>query len=266
MPTAYSILPERFADGRHEAILRGLSRCGYRILREARLPRSRRDVLVTWTRHRGWKERQCTAFEEAGGRVIVCEEAYIREVSGERHIALALGDHNGAGRWFVGGPERWESFAIDLRPWRNSGEHIVVREQRGIGSSFMASPPLWHDEATHGLRQRTAREIRLRAHPRSRLYPERARTQPNLARMLERCHAFVTWASADAVSALIAGVPVFFNAPHWICASGAMRGLSGIEAPKTPDRLPALERLAWAQWSLSEIAHGEPFARLLTIE
>jgi len=266
MPTAFSILPERFADGRHEAILAGLGRCGYGVSRQVGLPRGWRDVLVTWTRHRGWKERHCAAFEAAGGRVIVCEEAYIREIRGARYFALALGDHGGAGRWPDGGAERWCSFGIDLAPWRTTGAHIVVREQRGIGSTPMASPPLWHDAATRRLRQLTAREIRLRAHPRSRLYPARAGRQPSLARMLSNCHAFATWASADAVAALIAGVPVFFNASHWICAGAATRGLSGIESPALPDRLPALERLAWAQWSLAELASGAPFARLLAMD
>ena len=66
MPTAYSLLPDRFADGRHGTILRGLARRGYRIVHEPGTPRDGRDVLVTWTVHHGAKEDAARAFEAAG--------------------------------------------------------------------------------------------------------------------------------------------------------------------------------------------------------
>ena len=71
------------------------------------------------------------------------------------------------------------------------------------------------------------------------------------------------WASGIAARALVLGVPVFYEAPAIVCAGACTRGLEGIESPRTPDRLPALERLAWAQWSVSEIARGLPFEYLL---
>ena len=262
MPRAFSILPERFADGRHRTIERGLAVAGWRVQRGFGMPRGPGDLLVTWTVHRGHKEDAARSFEAAGGRVLVCEEAYFRIVNGERHFALALHDHNGAGFWRVGGPERWQSFNIPLTPWRKGGRHILLREQRGIGSARMASPPLWHDGAGRRLAALTARPVVFRAHPKSRLYPEAAAVQPSLDAALTDCHAVVTWASAIAAQALVAGVPVFYEAPASICAGACQRGLEGIERPCYPDRLPALERLAWAQWSLAEIACGEPFARL----
>lgn len=263
MPIAYSILPDRFADDRHGTIERGLEAAGWRVKRGPGMPRGREDLLVTWTVHRGHKEAAARAFEAAGGRVLVCEEAYFREVNGERHFALALSDHNGAGRWPPGGPERWDSFGIAIQPWRRRGRHVLVREQRGIGSGRMASPPLWHDGATRRLKALTDRPIVFRAHPKSRMYPETAATQPSLEAALSDCHAVVTWASAIAARALVAGVPVFYEAPAIACAGACTRGLEGIEAPRLPDRLPALERLAWAQWSVSEIARGLPFDTLM---
>ncbi len=262
MPTAFSILPERFADGRHTAIERGLAAAGWRLQRGFGMPRGPDDMLVTWTLHRGPKETAARSFEAAGGRVLVCEEAYFRLVNGEAHFALALHDHNGAGQWQVGGPQRWRSFNIPLKPWRQGGTHILLREQRGIGSTRMASPPLWHDGAARRLKSLTGRPLLFRAHPKSRLYRETAAAQPSLEEALADCHAVVTWASAIAARALVAGVPVFYEAPALICAGACQRGLEGIEAPRHPDRLPALERLAWAQWSHAEIASGAPFASL----
>ncbi len=226
------------------------------------MPRGPGDLLVTWTLHRGQKESMARGFEAAGGRVLVCEEAYFRTVNGERHFALALHDHNGAGIWPFGGPERWRGFNIPLAPWRKGGTHILLREQRGIGSTRMASPPLWHDDAARRLAALSARPQRFRAHPKSRLYPETAVAQPGLEEALADCHAVVTWASAIAAQALVAGVPVFYEAPALICAGACQHGLENIERPRYPDRLPALERLAWAQWSLAEIADGAPFKYL----
>ena len=222
-------------------------------------------MLVTWTLHRGAKEDAARAFEAAGGRVLVCEEGYLRQVRGEAAFALALQDHNGAGRWRVGGPERWESFGIPLRPWRSVGGHILVAEQRGIGSRRMASPPLWHDDAIARLKRMTKRPLVFRAHPRSRLYPGLAQAQPPLEQALTGAHAVVTWAGSIAVQALIAGVPVCFEAPEIICAGACARGIAEIETPPLPDRLPALERMAWAQWRLREIESGAAFDWLLAV-
>jgi len=257
LPTAYSLLPERFADDRHGVIEAGLATAGWRIKKGFGSPRSPDDVLVTWTVHRGAKELAARAFEAAGGRAVVCEEAYLREVLGERHFAIALHDHNGGGRWRCGGPERWESFGIEVRPWQSHGEHILVREQRGIGSARMASPPFWHDQAIARLRSITKRPIKLRRHPKT------APDQPPLAEALKGVHAVVTWASSIAAQALVLGVPVFYEAPRIVCANACNRGLEKIETPAKPDRLPALERLCWAQWSVSEIARGDPFRVLL---
>ena len=73
-----------------------------------------------------------------------------------------------------------------------------------------------------------------------------------------------TWASSMAVRALTFGVPVFFEAPHWICEGAGVRGLQNVEQPEYPDREPAFQRLAWAQWHADEIAAGTPFEYLLS--
>ncbi|MFQ5954708.1 MAG: hypothetical protein ACE5JZ_06575 [Kiloniellales bacterium] len=263
MPTAFSILPDRFADGRHEAIEAGLEACGYCIERRPGSLSGPGDVLVTWTVHRGHKELAARRFEAEGGQVVVCEEAYFRRVNREKHFALALHDHNGAGRWPVGGPERWQRFGIELKPWRRDGRHVLVREQRGIGSTKMASPPDWHLATAERLRAVTGRPIVIRWHPKSRAEPEKARAQPPLAQALEGCWAVVTWASAIAAAALVAGVPVFVEAPHHVLEGAVNGGIEVIDRPAYPDRLPAFRRLAWAQWSIAEIEGGQAFERLL---
>lgn len=264
MPTAYSILPDRFGDDRHGAILDGLRRIGYRVVTGSGPPKSDRDVLLTWTVHRGHKENTARAFEAKGGRVIVFEEAHLKGlVRGEKLFTAVLHDHNGAGSWSVRGPERWASFGIGIKPWRERGTHVVVREQRSIGSTLMASPPGWHDATVAKLRRITKRPVLLRYHPKSRAHPEAAKKQPGLQAMLRDCHALVTWAASDGTEALIEGVPVIALAPHFFMESACGRDLASIETPVLPERLPGFERLAWAQWSLREIRSGETFEVLL---
>ena len=264
MPTAYSILPDRFPDDRDGAIEEGLRRIGYRVVKGAGPPRDERDVLLTWTVHHGHKESAARAFEAAGGRVVVCEEGHLKgRVRGEKLFTVVLHDHNGAGPWTVGGPERWAGFGIELRPWRIRGLHVIVREQRSIGSAKMASPRDWHDDAERRLRAVTCRPVLLRYHPKSRRFPDMAANQRTLEAMLRNCHALVTWAASDGTMALISGVPVFALAPHFFVQTACNRDLYDIESPGMPDRLPAFERLAWAQWSLKEIRSGETFEVLL---
>ena len=68
---------------------------------------------------------------------------------------------------------------------------------------------------------------------------------------------------ACAPAALAAGLPVFFEAPTIVTAGAAERGIERIERPAYPARRPVFERLAWAQWSLQEVAAGLPFRHLL---
>jgi hypothetical protein len=252
---AFSLVPHRFEDGRHEAMHNGLRRCGYDVRPYEGKPGS---VLIVWNLHSN-KDRIARDFESKGGKVIVAEEAYFRVVNGEKHFALALGGHNGSGRWNAGGPERWESFNIPFKPWREKGTHIIVRSQRGIGSREMASPPDWHTRTAQELRRLTKRPVVIREHHKIR--GESVGT--GLDEALVDCHAVVTWASSIAPRSIVRGVPAFVCAPHSI-AEGADAGpLRNIETPAMPDRLPTFQKLAWAQWSLKEIASGEAFAHLL---
>ena len=64
------------------------------------------------------------------------------------------------------------------------------------------------------------RPVELRLHPGTDLKQER--DDPD-EKALARCHALVTWSSSLGVKALVEGIPVFYAAPHWICAGAAPR-------------------------------------------
>lgn len=241
---------------RRHAFECGLERAGY-TLKDRGTPSSARDLLVQWNR-KPVDEAEATAWEKAGGTVLVAENGYIgRDAEGRQNYALSAHAHNGAGWFPVGSEDRFASLGIELQPWRIGGGHVLVCAQRGIGSKEMASPPNWDQNAARKLRSVTTREVRIRPHPGN------APPKTTLDADLDGAWCCAIWSSGSGVKSLIAGVPVFYSAPHWICAEAAGQGLDQIESPICSDelRLRALRKMAWGQHFVSELESGEPFVR-----
>lgn len=244
---------------RRDAFATGLEHSGYRVSFSEPKAVDRDTVYCCWNRY-GHYHVNCTQVEAAGGKVLIAENGYLgRDQDDRQYYALALSGHNGSGDWKPAGPERFVAMGVNLKPWQ-SGTKIVVRGQRGIGSPSMASPHEWHKQIEAQLREVTDRPIQVIPHPGSSA--ERDRSHEDY---LQGAHALVTWSSSVGVKALAMGVPVFYCAPHWICEGAAKPGIAEIESPLRDDglRLRAFERMAWAQWSVTEIARGEPFRHLL---
>ena len=229
------------------------------------------DVLVIWNRYSHW-EVMAAQFERRGGRVLVAENGYLGAngttpkfdvaagaVRPEHYYALAWDGHNGAGRWPADDGSRWRALHVTLKPWREGGTHVLVCPQRGIGPKRGTQPAEWTQDACKRLAALTRRPVRVRPHP--GLGPGAV----PIAEDLQDCWAVVIWASGAGIHALLAGVPVFSEGPHWICTGAASRNLAMIEDPAMDNerRLSAFERLACAQWTVAEIASGEAFNRLL---
>ena len=87
---------------------------------------------------------------------------------------------------------------------------------------------------------------------RVRHHPGRGVAKP-LREDLEHCWRVVTWGSGAAVQALMWGIPVVSEMPDWI----------GAQNNTDAGRLQMFRRMAWAQWTLEEVAAGVPFERLL---
>lgn len=243
---------------RREAWLSGLKAAGYELV-DRGVPKSADDLLVIWNRY-GDNEVDAARWEGHGGTVLVTENGYAgKDDKGRQYYAVAVHGHNGSGWWPVGPEERWSQLGIELKPWRTEGKHLLVCAQRGIGSKTMASPYRWAEETADRLRKLTDRPVRIRLHPGNTKAPA-----VSLLDDLRDAWACVIWSSGCGVQALIQGVPVFFSAPAWIGQGAAKPGIDAIEAPMRDDdaRLKALQRMAWAQWSVEEIGSGAPFIRI----
>lgn len=227
-------LPERV-----RIFQQGLQRCGYRV--EIGLPVNAgdRDIFVTWNRI-GNANLFAQQFQDSGRRVLVTENAaWGNSFAGDNWYTIARNYHNTAGCFPVGGADRWDSLAIDLPPFRKTGETVIL-PQRGIGAAPVAMPLRWSEQALAKYGGRIRR------------HPGRHPGIP-LEEDLQNAGRVITWGSGAAVKALLMGIPVTSEMPGWIAE----------QDNTAAGRLDMFRRLAWAQWRWREIELGEAFEWLL---
>lgn len=239
-----NVLLHQSAYYRKHVYSAGFEANGYRVIQDFHYVPKEHDVLLIWNRSKN-REHIAKRYEEVGATVYVTENGYIGDTK-----ALAIGHHSGAGKWHQGEKDRWSSLGIELKPWRKDGTHVLVLPQRSIGEEGVAMPRGWETRIEAKLKEITKRPVRVRKHP------GKANAGPTIEEDLEGAWCAVTWASGAGIKALIAGVPVFHQLEHWIGAPAASTTLE-IESPWMGDRLPMLQRLAWAQWTWDEIRSGE---------
>lgn len=239
------IRPEPFY--RCSAFTDGLKRLGYTIIHRlnpspAERPKDHNDLLVLWNKKRGHDEMMAHQWERMGGTVVIAENGYLQQQD-KTYYALATHGHNGSGWSPVGTDDRFGKLGFAIKPPRDGGEYILVRDQRGIGSALMASPPGWGQKMVEVLKRHAPFPVWLMQHP-----GDKGKLEKDLA-AISKARSVVIWSSAIGVRALVEGVPVQHFAPHWICETWGK------------GRETALQHMAHAQFHFDEIASGEPFAR-----
>lgn len=251
MPFAQCLLPDG-PNYHRSAFLAGLDAVGLEVVRRIDRPCAG-DVLVLWNRPAA-KEAEAQRFERAGARVLVVENGYLgKNWNGQKWFAMAWGHHAGAGNWPEYEPARWDSWGVEMAPWRTGGTETVILAQRGIGEPGVASPRGWAESVQRRIGGR------IRKHPGANAHPV------PLADDLNNASSVVTWHSAAALHALLLGVPVWHDFGQWIGASAA-RPLSEFGAePRRDDvaRLAMFRCLAWAMWNAEEVRSGAAFRSLM---
>lgn len=157
--------------------------------------------------------------------------------------------------------DRWEQLHIDLRPWRSSGQHIIVSGQVPTdGSVATVDIFQWCEEQTINLRCWTARPIIFRPHPLARdisfEIPGAVRSEKSLSEDLSEAWAVVTYNSTSSSMAVIDGVPVFTADRGSMAWEVSNHDLKKIENPVLFDRTQWAFNLAYTQWQLEEIKAG----------
>ncbi len=148
---------------RFDAICDGLRRAGYNVIPEITARPRDGDILVIWNRYTAY-DKSASAFEAIGAPVFVVENGYWgNEFAGKRWYSISLNYHNGAGTFRVGGNDRWDSLGVELEPWRD-GKEVIVLPQRGIGCDGVRMPDTWLSSIVH-LLNKCGIGHRIRHHP-----------------------------------------------------------------------------------------------------
>ncbi len=254
-PTAFCLVRDK-PHYRRQAFISGLQRAGYRI--ELSPPRQFKDcdLLLIWNRYGHWHNIANQA-ERAGASVLVAENGYLNMRGTKKTIALALDHHNGAGRIARADGSRAHMLDIELQPWREGANDILLLPQRGIGPPGVAMPRNWTQETLRKLPKLIKRFVRVRPHP-----GNNANVKP-LESDLQGIGMVVIWGSGAGLKAVCAGIPVIHELEQWVGRDAARYGLKKIHEPYRGCRNAMLERVAWSQWTIEEIETGEPFKRLL---
>lgn len=182
-------------------------------------------------------------------------------------------------------PVRWQTISqdlgIQLRPYRNHGDHVLVLLQRNGGWSMGGVDVQdWANQVIETLQQHTDRHIVVRAHPGdkdARNYLDansgrcrikwkksvRLSVNPDLRQDLVNAWAVVNHNSSPVVAAAIEGYPVFVtDALRSQCQDIANRDLRCIEKPELPDRQAWVERLAMSHWKFTEVQRGHTWRHM----
>ena len=204
MPRAFCLIRSQ-PHYRHDAFHSGLKACGYDVRTEYPRDIKPDDMLVIWNRY-GQKDEYARQFEAAGAKVLIAENGYVgSDKDGHQLYALSRNFHNGGGSWHIGDEPRWKSQNIELKPWRDGGEEIIVLPQRGFGASEISQPQDWAETTATAIRRKTSRPVRVRNHPGN--HPPAIPLEQDL----ENAWAVVVWASSAGIKALAHGVPVFYS-------------------------------------------------------
>lgn len=136
--------------------------------------------------------------------------------------------------------KRFEALGIEVKPMRSEGAVVIVAAQSPEFMTVVAGDPGWLQRVLPNLQERYG-------DPRVILRTKRE-TRP-LAEDLKRAGLLVTWSSAAAVEALLAGVRV-------VCSPECCAAHAG------GDRRSWASVLADNQWSLEEMARGDAWRTL----
>ncbi len=260
MSTAYVLLPST-VHYRREAFINGFARLGYIVEQGSPVkPLGERDAALVWNMTA--RSRQAiTMSQEGAGALLVAENGfYGADETGHQLYAIALEGHNGSGRWYAPDDSRLKKLAIDFKPFRSEeGGKVLIADQRGIGSPLMRSPPHFAS-STATVLSRGGFEPAVRPHP--------GQNAPatNLMDDLENAQALVVWSSNCATQPLVGGLPTYYCAPTIVSAPASQPFTPKLKSDFSDDRrYQAFAKMAWAQWTLAEIASGEAIDTLLQV-
>lgn len=264
---AYSMLKHR-DDYPWQSVYQGFHNMDYEVVAR----HIDADILVTWLPWANTLHHSAGEFHKSQGKLwLVMENGYLPNIHGEKYYVVGTNGYNGNGlnTGINYHSDRWGSFNLEIKPWRESGEAILVIGQFGHQDTRYSMPQNWPDSVLTRLRKITDRPIIYRPKPTRPRLP--SNSYPNvvidsdvdLIEQFGNVHAIVTWNSPSISSkALLEGVPIFIDAPNCIAKKLSAGDIIDIESPRKLSREQFFYNLAYSQWSKEEIENGMPFKLL----
>jgi hypothetical protein len=172
-------------------------------------------------------------------------------------------------------PSRWKKLSkdleISLKPWRTTGNHILICLQRNGGWSMRGlSVQQWLDQTILNIRKYSERPIVVRKHPGDKKISSILKInhknvtvsspEKKLVDDLQNAWATVVYNSSPSVASIIEGVPAFLTDPvpqHSQSFEVSNVDISNIENPLLLDRQTWIERLSMCHWNFNELKSGE---------
>jgi hypothetical protein len=175
--------------------------------------------------------------------------------------------------------ERWKKFNIQLKPWKQTGEDIILCGQHTSSHQWRNNLPMskWFDQQIIKIRKHTDKPIIIRPHPRNHVEidtgkyknvkivgPRRDKNtydDTDLTERLKSAWALVSYSSNPAITAAVHGIPVYVSEASLSYDIGNIT-FDNINNPKMPDRQGWANKLAFTEWWPDEIEKGLPWKRI----
>jgi hypothetical protein len=169
---------------------------------------------------------------------------------------------------------RWSKISkdlgISLKPWRSTGNHILICLQRNGGWSMRGLDVCdWLDSIISKIRNHSSRKIIVRPHPGDKKIQKFLRIKhanvfvsnsTNIVNDLRSAWATVVYNSSPAVASAIEGIPVFVTDPEPKNSQAypvANLDLSLLENPEYKDREHWIKQISMSHWNFQELRSGE---------
>lgn len=196
---------------------------------------------------------------------LVIERGYFRNRL--RYCALGYNGLNGYAEFYVDNSpsDRWEKHGVQVKPWKEEGEYILLMGQIGGDQSVKhCNINKWYQEMISKIKEITDIPIYFRPHPNGRKKVDISGIagikDGELEEALEGALKVITFNSNSGVDAVINGVPVIAmdrGSMVWEVAQNEIRLENELF-----DREQWLNDLAYKQWTMKEMASGETWEYL----
>ena len=191
---------------------------------------------------------------------------------------------NGINRSAYFGPDnnnddRHRLLGLSLKPWRTSGEFILIAGQHDKSLQWQGMPSMskWLMNTIDAIRTYTNRPILFRPHPRCPL-PNIENEFKNVYRQqpvqlpnsyddfdigFDNVHATISYSSNPGIHSVLDGVPAFVGTSSLAYdVANDINSMNNIEAPLMPDRTQWLNDYAHTEYTVEEISQGIPLKHL----